>query len=93
MTLTSVAFASRIEVGASHTEPFKGSDRYGRASFQFSACGLAFETAVIALERGEHGADPEGAALTRARATFERLGAAPWLTRALQAGAGSAPAG
>jgi hypothetical protein len=35
MTLTSVALASRIEVGASHTQPFKGSDRYGRVSFQF----------------------------------------------------------
>jgi hypothetical protein len=74
-------------------EPVRAAECWMRAESLAGACGLVFETAVIALERGEHGADPEGAALTRARATFERLGAAPWLTRALQAGAGSAPAG
>jgi hypothetical protein len=45
-------------------------------------CGLAFERAVIVLERVEHKADQGPAALSEARATLERLGAAPWVLRA-----------
>ena len=49
-------------------------------------CEMAFETAVITLERAEHAAATGSDALDRsglanARATFERLGAAPWLAR------------
>jgi class 3 adenylate cyclase/tetratricopeptide (TPR) repeat protein len=55
-----------------------------------SECGLAFESAVVALERGEHTAATEGPMemVTRvdARAIFEQLGAAQWLVRAEQLG-------
>jgi hypothetical protein len=52
-------------------------------------CALAFEAAVIDLERAEHdaasGADVDRDALGAACATFERLRAAPWPTRAERA--------
>jgi hypothetical protein len=55
-----------------------------------SECGLAFESAVVALERGEHTAATDGpmdmVALVDARAIFEQLGAAQWLARAEQLG-------
>jgi len=51
-----------------------------------SECGMRFENAAIALERAEHavgcGEPIDSVAVARARATFEQLGAAPWLERA-----------
>jgi tetratricopeptide (TPR) repeat protein len=45
-------------------------------------CGLAFERAVIVLERVEHHTDQGSALLSGARDTLERLAAAPWVIRA-----------
>jgi hypothetical protein len=47
---------------------------------------MAFETAVITLERAEHAAATgshalDHAGLADAQATFERLGASPWIPR------------
>ena len=65
----------------------RGADEaFTRAQQLAAGCELAFEAAVIGLERLEQtGAEPDGG-LTSVRATFARLGAAPWLERAEQAG-------
>jgi len=56
-----------------------------RAEELATGCGLRFEAAVLALERTEHthGGGPDG--LGGALATFEELGAEPWLARARRA--------
>jgi tetratricopeptide (TPR) repeat protein len=56
-----------------------------RAQQLAAGCELAFEAAVMGLERLEQtGAEPDGG-LANIRATFGRLGAAAWLERAQQA--------
>ena len=62
----------------------------GSAAAQFRALGVPFWQAVTQLEHaealGEHGEAAEALA-AEARATFERLGAAPWIARASRRGA------
>ena len=85
-----VAQALRIEahLAARSGEHARADECWARAQQLTSECGLAFETAVIELERAEYaaafagGAGLDQAGLSAAGATFERLGAAPWLARA-----------
>jgi exonuclease VII small subunit len=79
------AQAARLDahLAARSGEHARAAEAWERAESLARACGLAFETAVFALERGEHGADRDDAALAGAEKTFQRLGAAPWLARAL----------
>ena len=57
------------------------SEALSRAAQLSADCGLAFEHAVIELERCElDGGDPDHG-FSRARETFARLGATPWLAR------------
>jgi class 3 adenylate cyclase/predicted ATPase len=62
----------------------RASECWARAEELSTQCGLRFESAVIALERGEHDGAGRDPVLASAVATFERLGAEPWLTRARQ---------
>jgi hypothetical protein len=57
-------------------------ERFASALELTDACGLAVESAVIILERAELDSLVATAELDRARSTFERLGASPWITRA-----------
>ena len=63
-------------------------EAFARAHRLAAGCELAFEAAVIGLERLEQtGVEPDGG-LANIRATFGRLGADPWLERAAQRGDG-----
>ena len=64
--------------GGDHETAAKALSRAAKLS---ADCGLTFERAVIELERCEvSGGDPNHS-LSRARDTFARLGATPWLER------------
>jgi hypothetical protein len=56
-------------------------ERFASALELTEGCGLAVESAVIMLEQAELDPAGAGAALDRARSTFERLGATPWIAR------------
>ena len=56
-------------------------DALSRAAQLSADCALAFEHAVIELERCELGGGDPDHGLSRARDTFARLGATPWLAR------------
>jgi len=65
---------------------------FGRAEAIFREHELSFWLAVVQLEHGElllekEGADEAAPLLADARATFERLGAVPWLERTARASA------
>jgi hypothetical protein len=66
----------------------RADEAFARAHQLAVECDLAFEAAVIGLERLEQtGAEPDGG-LASIRATFGSLGAARWLERAEHAGDG-----
>ena len=82
-----LAQAERLDahIAALAGEHQRANECWTRAEQLAAGCGLAFETAVIVLERSEHRAGQADPALGAARATFERVGAAPWLERAARA--------
>ncbi|HTY72345.1 MAG TPA: AAA family ATPase [Actinomycetes bacterium] len=84
----SARFHARVEAmtGASGTVEAN----FRAAESEFADHDLAFRTAVVRLELaewllGQARPDDADKAITSARETFERLGAAPWLTRAVEA--------
>jgi class 3 adenylate cyclase/predicted ATPase len=83
-----MAQAARLEahIAARRKDHDKADDLWAFAQRLAGDCEMAFESAVITLERAEHAAATgsdvlDGAALANAIATFERLGAVPWLAR------------
>jgi tetratricopeptide (TPR) repeat protein len=79
---------------AAHLAARSGESRRAAALFAEAeelagGCGLAFDRAVIALERAEHASSPGADGLDAARETFARLRAAPWLARLALRGDGS----
>ncbi len=77
------AQAARI---AGHLAADRGESAAARAELIEAAelaagCELAFELAVLELERCELTGEDSGGALARARETFTRVGATPWLER------------
>jgi class 3 adenylate cyclase/predicted ATPase len=79
-----------------HLAARAGDDARARAGWERAhrladGCGLAFDSAVIALELAEHGGGRVSDALSSARDTFRRLGARPWLVRADNVRAGQSP--
>ena len=78
-------------LAARRGDPSAG-DTFGRAAATFAASGFVFLEAVTLVEHGEWLAgggrhDDAEPLLSRARATFERLQAPPWLERIAAAGA------
>jgi class 3 adenylate cyclase/tetratricopeptide (TPR) repeat protein len=63
-------------------EQQRAADSFGEAERLAERCGLAFERAVIALERAERAGAPDAAGRDAARETFLRLRSVPWLARA-----------
>jgi predicted ATPase len=66
-------------------------DRFGAAIDAAESCGLVFDAAVLEVERAEARAGGGDADLARAVATFERVGAVPWVVRARNLSARVAP--
>jgi hypothetical protein len=78
------AQALRLEghLAARAGDPLRSGEHFAAAIEAAASCELAFDVAALVVERAELQAGGNGSELGQALATFERLAAAPWVTRA-----------